>query len=123
MRDRRFRKQRDFHVVAHAQVRKDAADLEAAHDAFARNACRVEPSDVAAAERDASGCRPQEAREQIEERRLPGAVGTDNRDCLALGDGEIDAVDRAEPGELLGKPANVEKRRPVLFHGAVYATM
>ena len=55
--------------------------------------------DVAPVEPDGAAIGPERAGDQVEERRLAGAVRADDAERGALGDGEIDAVrdlDRAE---------------------------
>ena len=48
------------------------------------------------------------ARQHVEERRLPRAVGTDDRDDRALGHAEGDVADRGQAAELLGHVRRVE---------------
>ena len=62
-------------------------------------ACGGGPRDVAPSSRMAPRIGPERAGDQVEQRRLAGAVRADDAERVALGDGEIDAVrdlDRAE---------------------------
>src|SRR2546425_783562 len=57
--------------------------------------------DVVVEERDAAGARRQHAGDEVEQRRLAGAVGADERAALARADGELHAVDGTKPTEPL----------------------
>ena len=54
-------------------------------------------------EADPPGARPEDARDQIEGRRLARAVRANQADELALGDAEVDAVQRADAAEALAE--------------------
>src|SRR5262249_60782164 len=55
-------------------------------------------------------CRgPEEAGDEIEERRLAGAVGTDDGQPLAGRDGEAHAAERGETAEVVGKGLDLER--------------
>jgi hypothetical protein len=54
-----LREQRDLDVVAHGQVRKDAADLKAAHEAHACDVGCSKARDLLTSEFDAAGAWPQ----------------------------------------------------------------
>src|SRR5436853_253199 len=62
--------------------------------------------DVLAGEADEAGVGPQLAGELRDERRLAGAVGADERQRLALGDVEVDAVGGDQPAEPLAQSAD-----------------
>ena len=55
-----------------------------------------------------------DAGEHVEERRLAGAVRADQADDRALGNGEVDVVDRDEAAELLAQPLRLEQRLAVM---------
>ena len=61
------------------------------------------------AELDPPGGRREEAGEQVEQRRLAGAVGPDQRVHAAGGDGQVDPVDGAEAAEVTGEPAGGQR--------------
>ena len=66
-----------------------------------------------AGERDGAGVRRELAVDEVEAGRLAGAVGSDQRDQLAGGDGERHVVDRAHAAEGLGecrRPASIGAR-------------
>ena len=64
-----------------------------------------EAGDVAAVEPDRAGVGPVEPGDEIEQRRLAGAVRADDADELALGDVEIDAIDGGQAAEAPRQPA------------------
>src|SRR5580658_3792850 len=123
-RERGLRLQRDLDVVQHAHVREDAGDLEAAHHPHPRDRGRVELGDLGTVEAHAAAGRRREAREDVEQGRLPGAVGADDRMDRPLGDVERDAVQRGEPGVDLDDVARREDRLahegdfPAPWHGS-----
>jgi hypothetical protein len=69
-------------VLAHRQLRVDRRLLR-------------HPADLAAVERHPSGRRPQRAREDLQQRRLAGAVRSDDRQQLAGRRAERDVLERA----------------------------
>src|SRR5262245_54977017 len=86
-------------VVAHAQVREHLELLEGPAHARARDAHRGERGELqrgrpAGAEPRTPGVAALEAADAVEERRLPGAVRTDQPGDRAAGDVEGDAVER-----------------------------
>jgi len=56
-----------------------------------------------------AGGRPDEAGEQVEEARLPGAIGTDERVHLSGFETEIDAVDGPEARELFDESVGLDR--------------
>ena len=80
--------------------RREQADvLERPRHAQRRDLVRPRAGDVRAVELDLAQRRLVEAGEHVEERRLAGAVGPDDRDDRALGDLEGDVVDGDEAAE------------------------
>src|SRR5208282_2941443 len=69
--------QRDADVLEHGQMRKYRRDLKRAAQPQPRNIGRLERRNVAAIEHDAPARRRQELGEEIETRRLAGAVRPD----------------------------------------------
>jgi len=53
-----------------------------------------------------SGCRRARAREHLEQRRLPRAVGSDDHGEGRVGDVEVDVVERDDPGEFDAETAS-----------------
>src|ERR1700734_810911 len=101
MRKRRLSLQADLHVLEHGEVREDTCDLKAAHDSELCPIGRRHVCDIPAFEVNRSARRWREARQQIEKRRLSGAVrSNDCMDALAL-EQERNAVNRAESGVFL----------------------
>ena len=66
-------------------------------------ACGGMPGDLGPVEHDRARRRLVDAREQVEERRLAGAVRPDQRDDRAARDREVDVVGRDEAAELLAE--------------------
>src|SRR5437588_307293 len=63
---------------------------------------------VAAVEQDLAGVRPQRAGDQVEERALAGAVGTDHGGERAISKVERDVVRRLDAAERFGKGAYLQ---------------
>src|SRR6267143_1831259 len=97
----RLNRERD--ILERREAGIDAGDLERARQALARALRRRKRGDVLAREADAAGVGAQVSRELADEGGLAGAVGSDERVRLALGDMEIDAVARAQRAEALAK--------------------
>ena len=76
--------------------------------------------DRAPVERDLAGGRDVVAGDHVEERRLAGAVGADERDDRAARDVEVDVVDRQQPAEPLGHPARLDQQRGVVHRAGLH---
>ena len=93
------RKRADDDVVEQGQARESSHDLEGAPDSRPADCERRLADELAAVELDAAGTGDDEAVERVEERRLAGAVGSDDAEDLALADLERNLLQRAEPSE------------------------
>ena len=89
------------HVVEQRQVLEGAADAERG----ARVAA-LSRGDVAAVGRTAALGRPVAAGDAIHDRGLAGAVGADDREQLAVFDGEADIGQRPDAAEAQGHAAH-----------------
>src|SRR4029077_11311237 len=78
---------------------ESAHDLEGAPDSRPADYERLLADQLAAVELDAAGVGDDEAVERVEERRLAGAVGSDDAEDLAGADLERNVVQRLEPSE------------------------
>src|SRR5437867_10759660 len=115
----------DPHVVQGGHVREQSDLLKGASDAQVGNLVRLEPGDVAALKTDYAGRRLVEAGNGVEERRLPGAVRTDQRKDLTRSNGEADVIDRGQTAESLDHVVNVEngrRSRPALAQSVASRT-
>src|SRR5438094_3677678 len=110
----RVRQQRELHVLAHGERAPDRGDLEGAPDALAPDLPRREAEDRFAAEQHLAGIGAELAVHHVEAGGLAGAVGTDEREELALAEREAHPVDRAHAAERFLQVAHLEKR----FHRA-----
>ena len=72
----------DFHVLPHRQRAKRMAVLERTGETVTSTAVRAPARDVAVLELDAPGCRPVEARDEVDEGRLARAVRPDQPEDL-----------------------------------------
>jgi hypothetical protein len=90
---------REANVFIDGEVPEDVRDLKRARDAEPRALVRRQVRNVALAIEDAAFARRQQSREQVEEGRLPGAVGTDDRPHAAGRDLDRHVVDGGETGE------------------------
>ena len=85
-----------WRVSAHRELGEDLDELEAPGEAEPREPDRADAPDVAALEAHGAAARPQEPGQDVDQRRLAGAVRADDRDELAGLDAEGHAVERAE---------------------------
>src|SRR5207302_9641195 len=83
---------RQQQILEHAHVAEQSTDLKAAHQAASRNLVRLEPQQRASIEKNVAAVRRIEAGNEVDERRLAGAVRSDQSADLARRDRKIDAV-------------------------------
>ena len=107
------------HVVEAAQRPQHADQLEGPCDTQARDVMGCHPGDRLAFEADVAAVRLERARDQVERRRLAGAVRTDHTEDLAGHDGKLDIVDRHQSAERLADPGKLEQSRTRHLAGAV----
>ena len=81
-------------VLRHAHAREDAAALRRLRDSEPRDLVGCDLRDVASIEQDLSGARARPPEDRHHQRRLPGAVGSDQGHDLAGMDFEVDAFQR-----------------------------
>ena len=67
---------------------------------------------IDAADVDRAARRPENAGDHAQRRRLPGAVGAEEAEQLALRHFEVDAVDRGEAAVPLGEVCELDHSRP-----------
>src|SRR5665213_2450847 len=90
------------HDVAQQRVaREQGDDLIGARQSQMRAAARRQARELLTEQRHRAAIGAQLAGDQVEQRRLAGAVGTDDEAALARRDGEIDAARDAEAAERL----------------------
>src|SRR6516164_667549 len=90
------REQRELDVLAHGERRERLCDLERATDALAPDHLGLQPDQLDAAEAHRAGVGRELAADHVEARRLARAVRADQREHLAGGEVEADAVDGAD---------------------------
>ena len=76
--------------------------------------CGCEPDDARAVERDVALVGPVDAGDQVEERRLAGAVRADHRDDLALVDVQVEPVDDLQAAERERDALQLQKRHQTI---------
>src|SRR5262245_24539909 len=103
---------RHLHVLERGEVEEGPWGLEGARHAEARDAMSGERLDGCSAHADGSRREPLEPVDQVEQRRLARAVGTDERHDLALGDAESHIAQHLEPTETLADPDALEEGGP-----------
>src|SRR5438067_1025223 len=96
-------------VVEDRQLVEEVDDLEAAGDAGLDAALHGGLGHVFPAEVDRSAVGRKEPADEVDEARLPRAVGADERDDLAFADGEVDRVDGVRLAEVLGELLGLEE--------------
>ena len=94
----------DHHVLQHRHMRKNLQILKRARQPSPRELVRRKTGHCFAGEPDASVLRRVDARHQIEQRGLAGAVRPDDREYLAGSNGDPDAVDRPHAAKGDGQP-------------------
>src|SRR5258708_3947881 len=101
----------DSGVLAHGHGAERPDDLERAADAKSRDPVRRLAGDRAALPADVAPVQPVDPADAVEQRRLAGAIGTDDSDDLALPHPELDTVDRSHATDLLGDVPQLQLRR------------
>src|SRR5205807_3708875 len=86
-------------VLEHRQPRKAAGDLQGADEPGLGDAIGAPAGDVAAVEHDAAALRRDQPGDAVEQRRLAGAVGTDEAGDRSRLHDEVHAVERADAVE------------------------
>jgi len=102
-------------VLAYRELGKDLGHLESARHAELHAIVLGHVRDVLPLEVDRARGGRKESADQIEERGLAGAVGTDHRAQLAGADREGDPVDGDELAELLARGAHLENAHAMAF--------
>ena len=105
-----MRQQRELDVLAHGHRREGRGDLERPADAHPRDGPRRQPVDPRAGQGHGPGVGRELPVDEIEARRLAGAVGADQRDQLAGGHGERDVVHHVVAAEGLGQAVDAKHR-------------
>src|SRR3989304_421040 len=100
----------DQEILQGGELWEDPDDLEGAPDAAAGHLVGLQAVDARTLEADLPGVARVEARDAVEERGLPGAVGPDEAVDPAGGQRERAAVDRGPPTEALGYVPHLEDR-------------
>src|ERR1700730_8123328 len=116
MQETRSRKAGDPEIIGDGELREDAFDLQGALDAEPADLVRLAAGDVATAEEHAAAVRDQQARYQIEERGLAGAVRPD--DCVRPAAGKLEGqlIDGGQPAEPLAELFGAQNG---IAHGSV----
>ena len=100
---------RRHHVLAHAHVQEQAQRLEGARDPALGDLVRLEADDAAPFEEDVACGRLVDAGDEVEERRLAGAVRADHADDLSLAHVDVEPVDDREAAERHRDVAQLEQ--------------
>jgi hypothetical protein len=99
---------RQHDVLQHRHVRERARNLVGACHAAPRRLMRRCTPDLHSVERYLPRSQPVESGNDIDQRRLPRAVGADQPEDLALPHVEIDATQRLQAAEALAHAAHLE---------------
>ena len=102
---------RQAEVVEHAQAAEELIDLERAREAPPRARLLGEVRDVLAAQQHAARRRLEHARDQIDEARLAGAVGSDQPAARPARKREADVARDGKRAEAHADPARLERGR------------
>src|SRR6516162_8318795 len=97
-------------VLQERHVGEKPQVLEGARDAPLDNLVRLQSSNVFAREQDAAAARFNQASDEIEKRRLAGAVRPNDRHDRTWHDAEINAVHGLDAAERLRQALDLEQR-------------
>ena len=112
-RRRRLALEPDLDVVEDRQVAEQADVLEGPADSHPGDGVGRRAGDVATVERDRAARWPEEPGQEMEQRRLAGAVRTDDAVDRQRGEAQLVVDQRLQAAERLGQPAGLEQRRRV----------
>src|SRR5271166_120432 len=107
--------QRHAQIVRDSERREWTRKLEAARHAAACALMGEQPVDRLAGKAHRAGLVRKRAADAIDQRRFARAVGPDQADALALGDGKIDAVERNKAAEALAQAGDLQQRHHFSF--------
>ena len=93
----------DLDVLQRGQVLKKLHELKRADEPARRDAFGCDTGDLFALEEDAAACRFEETRDHAEQRRLAGAVRSDDRGHALGWDLERHSIDGRQSAELPGE--------------------
>ena len=100
--------QRDPHVFQRREVREHRRNLERTHQPEPRDIGRRHRRDVLSLVVDRPGRRLQELGQEVEARRFPGPVRTDQRVNMTTTDLKLDIANGKKPREFLGQSLGLE---------------
>ena len=103
----------DQDVLQHGEGGEQADVLEGAGDAGGQDLVRRQAEQLAALEADGAAGGGHEAGDDVEEGGLAGAVGADDGDDAAVGDGDVDLLSATRPPKRTVTP-RISRRLPVL---------
>src|SRR3954463_16799333 len=89
------------HVVEDRQALEEAQQLKGSGDTSARDPIRSKLADRLPFKVDLARGRSMKARYDVDDRRLPRPIRTDEADDFTLPNGEADVVERRDPAERL----------------------
>src|SRR6266511_2188247 len=105
------RERGDGHVLEGGEAVEEAHVLERPHNSRARDlVCRL-AGDLGAVEEHGARRRAEDARDAVEQGRLPGAVRADQPDDRTLPEAQRNAAERVDPAELLAELNRLERGR------------
>ena len=112
----------DLQIFPDRQLRKHFGDLKGAGDAAPHPARRQQTGNVFAIENDLTGGLPEKAADQVEERRLAGAVRADHGAQFAGFDRHRDVVDGDQAAEMFRDVLDPQQAHVVAFRRMMPST-
>ena len=103
-----MRQERRLDILERGEAAEYAGDLKRAGEPPAAEVLGRQAADVLASKKDLPGVVSEIAGDQVEERRLAGAVGADDRAQVALGDGQVHAAHGLDAAEMLAQADGLE---------------
>jgi hypothetical protein len=110
-------------VLEDGHAREDTPSLGRLREPEVHDLVRRHPADLAALETDRASRRPRTAADSHHQRRLAGAVGTDDGRNLPLRDVEVDALQRLDLSIIGLEAANLENVRAARAGASVAGTV
>jgi len=111
----RVHKSAEHHVFQNGEAGERPDDLKRTADPDPRRTVRADMRDVHVIEPDASFVGMNNAGDQVEQRRLPRAVWSDDECDRGLFDGERDVTHRAQPAEPLADVIDFQQRHHLVL--------
>ena len=113
----------DAEILEHGHTRQHPASFGHVDDAPADDLMDRQPDEILAAKSHSASPRPHDARDRAKQRRLPRAIGANERDDRRLGNRQTHTLNRPYPPIAHMQILNLEHRRTRLHESRPAATV